>query len=365
MKILCLYHSCGPQFVRQGWSNVFKACGHEFYFWNPKEKPVFDAFDQLNPDIFISTTYDITTGTIQCLKEYPNTKVALVGSNWGELDKSIDLVKYPIVVAQDKEKRIIESLKKQTGKPDVIFTHYHDSFIEPTMGLWRSIGCDIMSMLNAADVIDYGIGEYKQELASDIVFVGGYWKYKAENLDKYILPLCEPAGKYRIKLFGNQAWPVPQYLGLIGTSSVKHLFASATICPSVSEPHSNEFGFDVIERPFKILSAGGFCISDDVLSLHRDIFKNKELPIAKTPSEMKSMIDNFLAFPEERIPFMKAGQATVYEKHTYFHRVADLLNVLNMPKEADDILNTYTSKYCPIQLPNNENTLIGAYSGTT
>ncbi len=348
MKVLCIYHSCGPSFVREGWGKVFKAAGHEFYFWDSKQKPLYDVFDELKPDLFISTTYDITPGTIQLLKEYPQTKVALVGSNWGELDKEIDLDEYPIVVAQDKEKRIIEQMVKETGKPDVVFTHYDETFIEPTMGLWRTIGCRPISMLNAADAIEYRFGEYHQELASDLVFVGGYWKYKAVNLDQYIIPLCFPIGKYRIKIFGNQAWPVPQYLGTIGNDSVKNLFTSATICPSVSEPHSNKFGFDVIERPFKIISAGGFCISDYVESMAKNIFKPTELVIVDSPKAMQDAIDHYLAYPEERIPFMKAGQAKVYGEHTYFHRVATLLKELGLPKESKEVEDLYYAKYCPV-----------------
>jgi hypothetical protein len=350
MKILCLYHSCGPQFVRQGWGNVLRATGHEFHFWDGKQKPLFDVFDELKPDLFITTTYDITPGAIQLLKENPQTKLALVGSNWGELDKTIDLDKYPIVVAQDKEKKMIERLVKETGREPIVFTHYHENFIEPTMGLWRTVGCRPISMMNAADVIDYCYGEPTEELKSDIAFVGGYWKYKAENLDDYILPLCNPIGKYRIKIFGNQAWPVPQFLGLVNTQTVRHIFASATICPSVSEPHSNAFGFDVIERPFKIISAGGFCISDDVLSLKRDIFTPEELPIASSPKEMHDMIDHFLAYPEERFSFMKAGQYKVYSEHTYFHRVAYLLKELGCDKESKEVEDVYYKHYCPVPI---------------
>ena len=34
-----------------------------------------------------------------------------------------------------------------------------------------------------------------------------------------------------------------------------YIYASAKICPNISEPHSLVFGFDVVERPFKIMSA--------------------------------------------------------------------------------------------------------------
>jgi hypothetical protein len=68
-------------------------------------------------------------------------------------------------------------------------------------------------MQPAANHFEYFPVEPIDELRSDLSFVGGFWGYKAQNFRKYLIPLCLPLGKYNIKIFGNQPWSVPQYMG--------------------------------------------------------------------------------------------------------------------------------------------------------
>ena len=64
------------------------------------------------------------------------------------------------------------------------------------------------------------------ELASDMAFIGGYWSYKAQVLDKWLLPLCNSDFNYNIKIFGNQPWPCPQYCGFAGDHMTNDILAS-------------------------------------------------------------------------------------------------------------------------------------------
>ncbi len=202
------------------------------------------------------------------------------------------------------------------------------------MSGWNSIGIMPVGILNAADVFDYSAGVFDASLACDVGFVGGYWPYKARNLNQYILPLCQPDSGLKVKIFGNQAgWPVCQYLGNIDTKDVKNLFVSATVCPNVSEPHSTDLGWDCIERPFKVLAAGGFCISDHVDEMG-EIFTDHELIMADTPKQFGKLIKHFIKSPDDRLPFIKAGQAKVLAQHTYFDRVAVMMDNLGMKEEA-------------------------------
>jgi len=50
------------------------------------------------------------------------------------------------------------------------------------------------------------------------------------------------------------------------------LFSSAKLCPNISEPHANKFGFEVNERIFKLAACKALVISDNVASLEEDIF---------------------------------------------------------------------------------------------
>jgi hypothetical protein len=264
-------------------------------------------------------------------------RVILFASAWGPYLKDVDPKKYSLVVATEQEKRLVEKLKKETGRPDFVFIHAHDKWLEGTMSGWRDIGIEPVGILNAADTFDYLGGQVRPELVCDVAFVGGYWPYKARNLNNYILPLCHPDSGLNVKVFGNSPWPTEKYLGGIENHDVRDLFVSATVCPNVSEPHSTDLGWDVIERPFKVLAAGGFCVSDYVPEA-RDLFTEEELPMAESPSQMAGMIRHFVECPELRQRFIDAGRRKVLLDHTYFDRVTLMFDHLGLPTESTRVL---------------------------
>ena len=339
MKILI--SSDGPHahyYIRMSWAKVFRAMGHDVVLWEKDHKPAFDAFDEFEPDLFMCQTYHINEALIKCIKQRPHMKVVMRASDWGDMQKEIDLNKYPILVAQDKEKWLMEKLKAETGRPDFVHNHYTQNWIDVTHNKWNEIGIKPISLIHGADIFDFYLRPPAKELKCDIGFVGGYWPYKAINLDKYLVNLCHPVGDYNIKIFGTSHWPVTQYLGTISSDNIGSLFASATISPNISEPHSQDFGYDVIERPFKILMSGGFCISDYVESMANDVFINNEIVFAKTPEEFKTLVDFYVKNPDERLKHMKAGYESVVKNHTYFERVATILENVGWEAEAKKCL---------------------------
>lgn len=337
MKILCEFTASGPSYVRGGWGRAFKAAGHDFRFWKPETKSIFDAMSEFEPDIFLGTTYGVDRAMHKCIAARPHMKVGLFASAWGPCLNDVDLVKYPLVVVGEQEKGVIERLKRETGRPDFVFIHVTDKYLEGTMGGWREAGVTPLGILNAADTIDYRRGTPRRELACDVAFVGGYWGYKARNLDSYLLPLCHQSTGLNVKIFGNQRWPVAQYIGPIQDALVRDLFATAHVCPNVSEPHSTDLGWDIIERPFKVLSAGGFCVSDHVEEA-REIFTEYELPMAKSPQDLRNLVEYFVDDLQQREPFMTKGRQKVLESHTYFDRTAQMMTGFGLTTEAQALL---------------------------
>jgi hypothetical protein len=331
LRILSNFTPCGPSYVRSGWGRVFRALGHEFQFWPCDQKPAFDAFNEFEPDLYIGTTYETSRAVAKCIAARPRMKVAMYASAWGPYLNDVDLKKYPLVVASEQEKRNISLLKEMTGKPDFVFIHAHDRWLEGTMSGWAEAGVKYCGILNAADTFVYLNGTPRPELACDVAFVGGYWGYKARNLDRYILPLCHPSTGLNVKLFGNQPWPTHQFLGLIDDVDVKDLFASAVVCPNVSEPHSTDLGWDVIERPFKVLAAGGFCVSDHVEEA--EALFGDDLVFARAPGELEELVRYYIRHPDERLKHMAAGRRRVLLEHTYFDRVADMFEHLGMESD--------------------------------
>src|SRR3990167_1412358 len=295
MKILI--SSDGPHahwFIRLSVAKAFQACGHKVAMWDINSKPVYDVFDEFQPDLFIGQTYNLTPHLINCLVERPYIKVIMKGSDWGEKQKEIDLKKYPVVVAKDEEIKLVEILRKQIGKPDFISCHYHPNRIQSTHGYWtEKLGIPIVGLMSGADIFTFHVGQKRDEFVSDIAFVGGYWEYKSQTLNKWLLPLCNPDKIYKIRIFGNSGWPCPQYCGIIQDEVIADVLASATICPNISEPHSQDFGYDIIERPWKLLSNKCFCISDYVDSMAKDVFTNDEIVFANNPKEFEELVQHF------------------------------------------------------------------------
>ena len=326
MKILIRHEHNASAYIYAGISNAFKMLGHEVSFWyeDSGTSPAFDVFDTFEPDIFIGQGYNLTRATIKCLKERPDTKVLLKVGCWGPVCQDVDTEKYPILMNTDEEIRSVEQVGKDV-KNLVLFNYVHPNRKDYLMGSWEDSVSKTIGLLPAADPIYYFKENVSENLKCDIAFVGGYWPYKGQNLDKYIIPLCYPLGKYNIKIFGNQAWPVSQYMGTINDTMVRRLFSSATVCPNISEPHANVFGFEVNERVFKLAASKSFFISDEIASLTEDIFTKDEAVIAKTPQDFQSLVEEAINNPEVRDEHISACYETVMKSHTYAHRVKQIM----------------------------------------
>lgn len=327
MKILTRHEGNASHYIYTGLGNAFRSLGHEFAFWDSSSLPAFDAFDEFEPDLFIGQGYDLDRATKKCIAERASDglKVLLKVGCWGDVCDDVDLEQYPILMASDKEKEDVDELQYWLQDNLILFNYVHPNRKDYLMRKWYDIDDNTMGILPAADTVVYKPGEKTESLACDIGFVGGYWPYKAQNFDKYLLPFCNPVGKYNIKIFGNQVWPVPQYLGMADEETVNNLFASATICPNISEPHANAFGFEVNERVFKLAASKAFFISDPIASLEEDIFTNEEAVIANGPEDFKELVDYFLKNPDLRQGHIDECHKTVMENHTYIHRAKDIL----------------------------------------
>jgi hypothetical protein len=332
MKILI--SNDGPSafyYVRKGLAKAFSVCGHEVVIWNINQKSVYDAFDEFEPDLFLGQTYNATSAVCSAIRERPHMKVIMKAADWGPLTDTIPH-SFPIVRVSETEKKNILDLYNEVEKPDYLHIYYHHNYIEGTHGGWIKAGVPVYSHMLAADVFDYTNGKAMDEFRCDIAFIGGYWQYKAQNIDKYFLPLCKDF-KHKIKIFGNSPWSVPQYCGFAPEGLEKHILASATICPQLHEPHSTEYGFDMSERTFKLLANRCFIVSDYVEGLEK-LFGN-DLVMAKNPKEFRDKVEYYLQNPKEREQYITEGYNKVISNHTYFHRVYEIFTNLKLYQYAE------------------------------
>ena len=328
-------------FQRMAWANAFASIGYQVMIWDCKNVPAFDIFDNFDPDVFLGQAYNLDEALIKCIYERPHLKVGLRAGDWGDQGKEVDKSKYNILFCSTKEKELLKKLKDETGKPDFVHIHYNDADVKRTHNHFEPIGINPVSLMMCADTAVYGEAQIDERLKCDIGFVGGYWPYKGQVIDRYLTPLLYPLDRYKVKIFGNQPWGVNQYCGLIDDADVKNLFKSAKICPNLSEPHAQEYGIDVNERIFKILYAGGFCITDNV-----EAYKmfGDGVVIADSPEDFAKKIEYYAntdAGTIDRSEIIHKGQKLVMENHTGFHRISTIMKEIGYEDMANGILKAY------------------------
>ncbi len=325
-------------FQRLSWLRAFNSVGIKAQFWDCKNMSAFDAFDLLEPDVFLGQSYNLTSDLIKCIYERPHLKVGLRAGDWGDFQRDPRL---NVLYATEQELEVLKRMKDETGKPDFVHIHYDQDAVDQTHSNYSKIGIDAKSLIMCGDVQEYFGGQYDESLACDIGFVGGYWPHKGIVIDQFLTPLCYPVDKYNIKVFGNQPWHISQYCGFIQDAKIKDLFVSAKVCPNLSEPHAHQYGFDINERCFKILCAGGFCVSDNITSIAK-IFNGNGVVFAENPQDFREKIDYYLSHEEERQGLASQGQQFLLDNHTNFHRVADILNYFGYTQEATGIVDGWS-----------------------
>ena len=340
MKVL-ISHDGGMNahwFDRTGVAKVLQYCGHQVVWWDCKNKPAFDIFNEAGPfDIFWGQTYNLDRATIKCLKSNPAMRICLRAGEWGEHTDNWtkeQKQKYPILIESRQIKEQVQELAEEVNI-GFLHTHYHPDYLDLTHGHWREKGFKVVSMMNAADTWDYTNGIWREELTSDVLYVGSNWDYKSRNLNKMILPLCNPELGLKIKIFGGGGWNVPQFMGPADQNIVKDLFKSAAINLAISEPHSTDFGYDVTEKIFKLTSNKSFVISDRVEGLTK-IYGDSVVCVSD--ANIIETIKYFLSNPAHRMKYISEAYKITMESQTYFDRVISIFENLNMKYEASNVI---------------------------
>lgn len=328
-----------------GLARAFTSCNHECILWDIDKKSEMDSFDEFDPDIFIGQTYRITPALIECIKERPALKVVMKAGDDGELSAKIS-PEYPILMASTTEKRLVEHLKKETNKPDFLFIHYHEDYLERTHGNWMKNGYQVESIMNGADVFDYANGKFDSKYECDIGYVGGSWEYKNKVLYPYILPLCSDFD-YKVKIFGR-GWGGPQYMGFLPEGEEKNFYQSAKINICLHEPHSQDYGFDVTEKFFKLAINKAFTITDKVAGLEKLFTKDTVFSTVSRKDfqyQIYDMLKNWKNYYSLRQDYINNAYNQVLENHTYFNRAEKIMLKLGLVEEANKIANRKESVF--------------------
>jgi len=326
-KILIQNGQGANHYYRLAWAKAFQAVGHQVFFWDKEGKSAFDAFGEMEPNIFIGSTWQLDRSIIKNLIKRPEVKVILCADNWGDLQ--VDLEKYPVGVATDEQKRLAEELYVGTPGFRTVITQHNPSYAQQTHGKWTSLGLSVYGLPLCADVTEYFPTDTDDNYKCAFAYCGNYWKYKAEStLDKYIVPILYPNTDWTVRLFGN-GWPGPQSLGNIGSVELNKFYRNAGFVPSFGEGHSYDIYADLPQRYFQVPASMGFQIAPKLLGIE-EMFDagNKEILLTESKEEFFDRVLYYLNNPDETIPFRKKGCRRVFFEHTNFHRAASLLSFI-------------------------------------
>jgi hypothetical protein len=325
-------------FTRTAWKRVLESCGHEVVLWEPEKIAAHDIFNKVGQvDIAILNSYSVNRALYSIIRSRSDMKVALYGSCFGPICDDIDIKKYPIVVVGEEEKKWMAKLYDRIS---FIFLHCTPNSLEYTMSWWAGIGLKPVSIMNGADLFVYHNAQPEPKYMSAVGYCGGYWPYKGQRLNEFIVRYAnEHVLDRNIKVFGFGDWGISQYLGSVNFGEDAKIFASSHINPSISEAHSIELFGDIIERNFKIPIANGFLISDNVKDLEH-VFHNKEVPTFSSYTEFHDLIEYYI-LPENnllRLGLMQRQKQVIWDNHTYFERVSDMLRNFGETLYADKVL---------------------------
>jgi len=216
-------------------------------------------------------------------------------------------------------------------QPDFVYGYCPKAFIDEYYGYWTTKhGIPVVAMPNAADITVYYPHKPDDKFKCEIGWVGGRWLYKAKMLDKYLTPLVTTK---KCLIYGwGDTWKNKK---VISDNDVPALFASAKICPSVSESHSVHHPVDIPERVFKIPASGGFTIhtpSPAIYNLFGDV-----IPMATDPHHWKQLVDYYLLHETARVELALKQRQLIYQKHTYFDRCKGIAEILNDPAMIENL----------------------------
>jgi hypothetical protein len=306
--------------IAKGWRNAFQTLGHKTVLWGGDH----GTWNNHNPDIYIGCS-----GWKQTLPKGHKAKIAIHVNPY--CDATLQVPGGPQI---NEGREAINWTIAQ--KPKFVFGYGLQDDMYQWWYKWkRDHGIDVIGMPNAADVTIYKPGKPNPALVCDVGWVGGYWGYKALNMDKYIVPV---ARKYKSIWLG---WSGPKDLwkGKATQDQICSLFHSAKICPCVVEPHTTEYGIDIPERLFKVAASGALAISDPVHGLER-FFDASVLPTATDPDHYMQLCELYIKMdPDARKRQANLLRQAVLRDHTYYSRVRTFLRSFGYYEQTDECDN--------------------------
>lgn len=191
---------------------------------------------------------------------------------------------------------------------------------------WLPVGCEPASH-HPVEVTE----EERRFYGSDVVFVGSHYPEREalfESLADFDLALWGPGWerlRERSPLRGRvrKAHTVPsEWLRIYSASRV-------VLATHYRDPHGRYAVHQASPRVFEVLACGAFLIADrqrDIFSLFRD---GEHLAGFDDAEDLRRKVRHYLDRPAERRAIAQRGRGEALARHTYVHRLAELVRGIN------------------------------------
>lgn len=341
--------------IDQGFINAIKQLGHECLIWDADAEPkrISNILESFAPTHFIgylqnayrNNTVWTNKDILSILCEYKKkhrlyVAVDSVPSNIKDLFQEflpdIGLHTQEGVSSyylQDERPNPCEQKVFDSGLIDIISSRFSAECFPIAYKNFLEMGITVVEMPPAADTtlfckdkdLDFG------DQNIDLLYIGGCWSFKWENMRDYILLLKERFGR-RFKIFGR-GWPDGISEGELGNGvSDNRLLIEYTKKAKINlafhEPSQVlSFATSGNERVYKLLALGSCVLTDPCATFNRYFIDNRDLVIAKNATEMVLKAEKLLDNTEKRIALASSGRQTILAEHTYTARLERLLNI--------------------------------------
>jgi len=191
---------------------------------------------------------------------------------------------------------------------------------------WLPMACDPLHH-HSVTVPDFEKAKY----AHDIVFVGSYYPIRAS--------LFEPIAHFDLAIWGpgwdrlDRTSPLKGCIRGLHTlpSEWLKIYSSAKIvlAPHYQDPEKRFLVYQASPRIFEALACGAFLISDnqrDVFTLFKD---GEHLARFDHAMDLVDKVGFYLEHPETRKTIAEKGKAEVIRRHTYIHRIREMISIIH------------------------------------
>lgn len=316
MRILLTHRPGGAYaYISDGWMNALKFAGHSVQRWDGQQH----IWDQFDPDLYIGCS-----GHRQPIPEKRRAKIAIHVNPYSKID----------IHGINESQNAIDWVIRQ--RPDVVFGYGHETDRKYWENWEQKANTYWVPMPTAGDLTIYN-GNATSTRSYDIGYIGGYWDYKAKNIDKFLLPVLRRSN-ITLAVYGWGHWPAGICRGQISDDSVADVLKKSKIGPCIAEPHTSLWGIDLPERIFKVALSGALVIHDEVVGIERYM---PSVLVGSMPQDFMDLIIKYAdeINNEERIKIAAAQKVETLKQHTYFDRMATLLMALCEKAKHDEFGN--------------------------